>query len=56
MSVYTQYGYNNRTQYLMSISEEYGVDLGTVYAVASMLGENEDFDGLLTSLEDYAGF
>lgn len=31
---------------------EYGVDSFVVYAMADILGESEDFDGLINILED----
>jgi hypothetical protein len=31
-----------------------GVDKRTVFMLADLLGPDEDFDGLVTSLEDYA--
>jgi hypothetical protein len=52
--VYLENGYKNRTDYLKSLAEDYGMSLDTVYALASMLGPNEDFDGLITELEDAA--
>jgi hypothetical protein len=45
-------GFANRKEYLESLCEEYPRD--TVYALASILGSSEDFDGLITSLEDYS--
>ena len=50
-NVYEQNGYKNRFDYLKSLSEEYGIEVSTVFAIASVLGENEDFDGLVSSLE-----
>jgi hypothetical protein len=50
--VYVDNGYKNRTDYLKSLSEEYGIKLSTVKAMASMLGPDEDFDGLVSELED----
>ena len=50
MNDYTANGYANRRAYLESLCEEY--DRDTVYALASILGSSEDFDGLITSLED----
>jgi hypothetical protein len=52
-NVYQENGYESRMDYLKSLSEDYGVPLGTVLELASVLGENEDFDGLVTSLEDF---
>lgn len=50
MSVYTDNGYANRKEYLKELAEEYGKDL--VYTLTSVLPASEDFDGLLTALED----
>lgn len=54
MSEYEEMGYKNRRAYLTALADEYGVDRGTVFMLASMLGPSEDFDGLVTQLEDYA--
>lgn len=42
-------GYKDRKEYLDSLAEEYGEN---VYFLADMLGESEDFDGLVSALED----
>jgi hypothetical protein len=55
MTTYQREGYDNRRAYLLSLSEDLGVDIKTVMMLADLLGPNEDFDGLATSLEDYAG-
>lgn len=52
MSAYIEAGYDNRNQYLEALSEEYDVNSDDVFALASLLGENEDFDGLISALED----
>ncbi len=52
MSVYTEMGYENRQDYLKSLSDDFGIDLETVFMLADLLGPNEDFDGLVTTLED----
>jgi len=49
MSIYTDNGYANREDYLDSLREEYG-DL--VDSLITVLPASEDFDGLVTSLED----
>ena len=51
MSIYKENGFENRRDYLESLCEEY--DRDTVYALAEIFGPSEDFDGLITSLEDY---
>ena len=51
-NIYQQNGYTDRDDYLTCLSEDYGVSIEDVYSLAEMLGENEDFDGLLSALED----
>lgn len=55
MSIYQEHGYANRREYLKSVAEDYGVELCNVFALADALGPNEDFDGLITMIEDYQG-
>jgi hypothetical protein len=55
MNTYKREGFDDRRAYLLSLSEDLGVDIKTVMILADLLGPNEDFDGLVTSLEDYAG-
>lgn len=52
MSIWTDEGYESRKDYLECLAEDFGVEYKTVAALASILGPDEDFDGLLTSLED----
>jgi hypothetical protein len=52
--IYKDHGYRSRTEYLRSLSEDYGVDLWVVMELASMLGPNEDFDGLVSMVQDAA--
>jgi hypothetical protein len=51
---YLEYGAESRYEYLQMLSDEYGVDIDTVHGLADVLGPVEDFDGLVTSLEDAA--
>lgn len=51
-NVYQQNGYKDRNQYLNSLVDNYGTDAETVFNLAEMLGESEDFDGLVSALED----
>jgi hypothetical protein len=55
-NVYTQNGYKDRHDYLKSLAEEFEIPYKTVAACASMLGPDEDFDGLVTQLEDELGW
>ena len=56
--IYKEKGYIDREDYLNGLSEEYGVPAEAVMAVADVLGPDEDFDGLVSSLEDamYGGW
>ena len=56
--VYLENGYKNRDDYLNSLSEDYGVPVDAVLALAEVLGPDEDFDGLVSNLEDamYGGW
>ena len=49
---YVLNGYKDRKDYLEMLADENGIDYDTVSMLAEMLGENEDFDGLVTSIED----
>ena len=40
-----------RYEYLDGLAEEYGMDRQAVYAIADLLGPNEDYDGLVSELE-----
>ena len=51
-NIYQENGYANRDDYLNCLSEDYGVPIEDVYSLAEILGENEDFDGLVSALED----
>lgn len=55
-NIYKENGYKNRKEYLESLAEDYGIDYGTVAMLASILGASEDFDGLVSALEDYEDF
>lgn len=46
---YRANGFNNRKAYLDSLREEYG---GLVDIMTGILPDTEDFDGLISSLED----
>ena len=52
MNDYIEAGYDNRNRYLESLAEEYDVSVEDVFALASLFGEDEDFDGLISALED----
>ena len=50
-NVYEMNGYTDRQDYLNDLADNMGLDASIVFALADMLGENEDFDCLVTSLE-----
>jgi hypothetical protein len=52
MSIYLEYGYKDRKEYLTSLSENMGISKSIVFTIASILGASEDFDGLISELED----
>ena len=51
-NIYVDFGYDDRNDYLLSLAKDFGVDAESVFKSASLLGSEEDFDGLLTSIED----
>lgn len=51
-NVYQEHGYYNREDYLRCLSEDWNMPFMTVKMLADMLGPEEDFDGLVTALED----
>ena len=53
-NIYTRKGYKNREDYLRSMADDYGVPPMVIFEVAGMLGDGEDFDGLVTSMDDFS--
>jgi hypothetical protein len=49
---YRTNGYKDRNDYLDTLADDYGVDSFVVHELAGMLGPSEDFDGLVSELED----
>ena len=54
LNPYVSNGFKDRAEYLLHLSDEYMVPLDTVESLAETLGENEDFDGLVTAVQDIA--
>lgn len=50
--IYIENGYKDRNDYLVQLADEFGVDLGDVIQIAEILGNDEDFDGLLIACQD----
>jgi len=49
---YQENGYKDRQDYLQCLSDDYRVPLEVVQAAAEILGDNEDFDGLVSAMYD----
>ena len=45
----------SRKEYLEGLADDYGIRRADVFAIADLLGESEDQDGLLSMLADYEG-
>ena len=52
-NIHQEQGFLNRDDYLKALAFDYDVDEDKVYELASIYGEEEDFDALVTLLEDY---
>ena len=52
---YKANGFKDRMEYLESLADEYDTDIETVLFMAEVLGPSEDFDALVTSLQDGEG-
>lgn len=50
--LYLEHGCKTREEYLASLAEDHGLDVGTVMALADVLGPTDDFDGLVIACED----
>lgn len=55
-TVYELNGFEDRNEYLNHLADEFGLDIDIVYSTANMLGEGEDFDGLVSLLSDIGTF
>lgn len=52
MNIYKENGFTDRNDYLDFLADEYDVSAYKVHALANILGESEDFDGLVTMVQD----
>ena len=53
VNIYQENGFKDREDYLSDLAEMNGLSMYEVGSISEMLGECEDFDGLLSTLEDY---
>lgn len=51
-TIYEEAGFKDRKDYLTDLADQFGVDEYVVFSLADMMGESEDFDGLVSELED----
>jgi hypothetical protein len=51
---YNAQGYKDREDYLTSLAQDFGIDMMAVRMISDMLGPSEDFDGLVSELDDFA--
>jgi hypothetical protein len=51
-TIYQENGYENRFAYLKGLAVNHGINLQVVLVYAEMLGPEEDFDALVTHIED----
>ena len=49
---YSDHGFKDRSDYLSHLSAHYSIELSLVTDIAELLGQVEDFDSLITSLEE----
>lgn len=54
MNIWQENGYASRKDYLQQLAAEYDVDYQSVACLASLLGSSEDFDALVSAVEDMA--
>ena len=54
-NIYQENGYQSRKEYLDCLADEYAVPRQIVYTMATTLGPSEDFDGLVSGLQDIEG-
>ena len=53
-NIYQEKGYKDRQDYLDSVAEDFRMDQFIVNSVAEVLGEYEDFDGLISLIDDFS--
>jgi len=54
-NIYQQNGYDSRDDYLQCLADDYNLPLEFVYNLADLLGESEEFDALISALENAEG-
>ena len=54
LSRYQEDGYDNRTDYLIGLAKEHELTLEDILPSVDLMGPEEDFDGTVNFVEDYA--
>lgn len=54
-SIYHEHGFNSRKEYLQDLASEYGIPEETVFSLADILTESEDFEGLVSMCQEAEG-
>lgn len=52
--IYKQNGFDSRLEYLIDLAEQYYIPVEIVISIANLLGPEEDFDGLISMIQDYS--
>lgn len=52
-TLYERKGYSSRESYLIGLAHRYNVNPDEVKHFADLLGEDDDFDGLVLTIEEY---
>jgi len=55
MTIYQVKGFKNRIHYIKELALEHGIPVSSVIEVANLLGKDEDFDGLVSMVQEYSG-
>jgi hypothetical protein len=50
-SIYREHGYIDRADYLDALAQDYNTPVENVICLAEILGSEEDFDGLVSTLD-----
>lgn len=51
-NIYKENGYSDRDDYLTCLAKDFSISIDTIYCLADILGEEEDFDLLISALEE----
>ena len=53
-NVYVENGFDDRNAYMEYLADMNGIPVSDVWDIAWILGPDEDFDALVTTIDDYA--